>query len=136
VIATISAVTPVVAGARVGVIVASLILWHWTEKLLASRNPAADACEQPSISDGFHKLTAGINRRLLDHPRQANALLIASSGIQMSIPEPDVWQAQQVLAGHFAGYEISGKGIKQVLGVVNLSPGETRTIDVTVEPGK
>jgi hypothetical protein len=74
---------PAVAGTRFGVILASLFGWHWTQKLLARRNPTADAAVagQPGISDGIHRLTAGINRRLNENPKQANLLLILSSGV-------------------------------------------------------
>jgi hypothetical protein len=83
---------------RIVLIVISLGLWHWTQKLLARRNPKTEtappksteptepidfSAETPSasatITDGIHRFTAGLNQRLLDNPRLANALLIASS---------------------------------------------------------
>jgi hypothetical protein len=75
------AVAPMLAGARVLVIVISLVLWHFTQKLLAKRNPSADAptTSTPAISDGIHHLTRSLNQRLLDNPKKADRLLIASS---------------------------------------------------------
>jgi hypothetical protein len=68
---------PVLA-ARVLAIAGSLALWFWTQWLLARRPPAAGE-EAGVICDGIHRLTARINRRLLDNPLRANALLISSS---------------------------------------------------------
>jgi hypothetical protein len=75
------AIAKMVGALRVLAIVISLGVWHWTQKLLARRNPSADiAPDAPlTISDGIHRLTARVNQRLLDNPRRANALLIASS---------------------------------------------------------
>lgn len=67
-----------VPGIRVVVIIASLALWYWTQFLLSRRTPVAVTTET-SLSDGVHQLSSRINRRLLDNPRQADALLIASS---------------------------------------------------------
>ena len=65
--------------AHVLVIAASLGLWYWTQWLLAQRKPAAQGAEAQGIADGIHRMTASINRRLNNHPRDANALLISSS---------------------------------------------------------
>jgi hypothetical protein len=61
-------------GLRVGAIVAGLILWFLTQRLIGARS-LADAHHY----DHLHVLTAGWNRWLHDHPRAANAVLIASS---------------------------------------------------------
>jgi hypothetical protein len=81
--ADLLAITPMIIGARVLCIVISLILWHFTQRLLARRNPSESTATSPSpvISDGLHDLTRSINQRLLDHPRQADRLLIASSAV-------------------------------------------------------
>ncbi|MGD0390000.1 MAG: phosphatase PAP2-related protein [Tepidisphaeraceae bacterium] len=68
---------PVLA-ARVLAIAGSLALWFWTQWLLARRAPATGE-EAAVICDGIHRRTARINRRLLDNPHRANALLISSS---------------------------------------------------------
>lgn len=80
----ILAVAPMIAVARIVAIAISLGLWHLTQKLLARRNPAADATAATAaieISDGIHHITRRWNQRLLDHPKIANALLIASSAV-------------------------------------------------------
>jgi PAP2 superfamily len=71
---------PLIA-ARLSLIVIGLGLWYWTQWLLARRMPPAGEAGAGEIRDGIHRLTAGINRRLLDHPHRANVLLITSSGV-------------------------------------------------------
>jgi hypothetical protein len=75
------AVAPMIAVARLLIILASLAVWFWTQRLLARRNfsDVPDAMPSATITDGLHQLTARFNRRLLDNPRRADALLIASS---------------------------------------------------------
>ncbi len=69
-----------IALCRVVVIVISLALWFWTQKLLSRRNPtAADAPIAAALSDGMHRLTARHNERLRKNPWRARALLISSS---------------------------------------------------------
>jgi hypothetical protein len=74
----LAAIAATVAAARVIAIVVSLGLWFWTQWLLSRRKPSAEQ-DGGAICDGIHQLTAPINRRLLDHPREANTLLISSS---------------------------------------------------------
>ena len=53
----------------------ALAVWFWTQSLLGARHaPPA------GIGDGLHQLTAPLNVYFFEHPRAANALLIASSG--------------------------------------------------------
>jgi hypothetical protein len=74
------AVAPAIAVVRVLIIIVSLAVWFWTQRLLARRNPSADTpTPSATINDGLHQLTAMFNQRLLDNPRHADALLIASS---------------------------------------------------------
>lgn len=61
-------------GLRVGAIVAGLVLWFLTQRLIGART-LADVHHY----DHLHVLTAGWNRWLHDHPRAANAVLVASS---------------------------------------------------------
>jgi hypothetical protein len=76
------AVAPRLAAARVVIILIALGLWHWSQRLLACRNPPVD-CPTPTgsplICDGIHTLTAKLNRKLLDSPATATALLVSSS---------------------------------------------------------
>lgn len=76
----IVAVALPIALCRVVVIVISLALWFWTQRLIAKRAPAsADAPIAAALSDGMHRLTARHNERLRRNPWRAKALLIASS---------------------------------------------------------
>ncbi len=76
---SIATIAAPLAAVRVAVIAVSLGLWYWTQWLLARRQPATNGPDAGAIHDGIHQLTAPINRRLLDHPRRADALLISSS---------------------------------------------------------
>ncbi len=62
--------------ARVVLIGAGLAGWFWTQRRLAARPFPAGR-----IRDRVHEWTAGGNRRLREHPRAADRLLIASSAI-------------------------------------------------------
>jgi len=60
---------------RVVITALALTVWFWTQSLLGARHvPPA------GIGDGLHQLTAPLNVYFFEHPRAANALLIASSG--------------------------------------------------------
>jgi membrane-associated phospholipid phosphatase len=61
-------------GFRVGAILAGLALWFVTQRLIGAR-ALADAHHY----DHLHVLTGGWNRWLHDHPRAADAVLVASS---------------------------------------------------------
>ena len=60
---------------RLGLVAVSLVLWFWTQSLIAHRPAPA------KIGDGLHGLTASINSYLFSHPKAANGLLIGSSAI-------------------------------------------------------
>jgi hypothetical protein len=65
---------------RILAIVISLGVWFWTQAMLGRRKPAAGGeISAGVICDRIHMRTAGINKRLNDNPRHANALLISSS---------------------------------------------------------
>jgi PAP2 superfamily len=74
----LAVIAATIIAARIIAIAISLGLWFWTQWLLSRRKPSTDQ-EDGAICDGIHRLTAPINRRLLEHPRRANALLISSS---------------------------------------------------------
>lgn len=61
---------------RLGLVIAGLTGWFWTQRLIGQR-----AWPDASIGDGVHQLTAPLNRYLHDHPRAANALLVTTSAI-------------------------------------------------------
>ena len=58
-------------GLRAAIIVVGLVLWHWTQSLIARKAAAAGG-----IGDVIHDLTAGWHRYFATHDRAANAALI------------------------------------------------------------
>jgi hypothetical protein len=79
---------------RVAIVVSSLGLWFWTQALLSKRISAPSA--GGTIGDGIHRLTATLNRHLLEHPRHANALLISSS---LVIDAVGIWMLATSILG-------------------------------------
>ena len=61
---------------RLGLVVAGVAGWFWTQALIGQR-----AWPASSIGDGVHQLTAPLNRYLNEHPRAADIMLIATSAI-------------------------------------------------------
>ena len=61
-------------GLRAGVVVGALIIWFWTQSLIARKSAPKDG-----IGDIIHDLTAGWHRYFSTHDRAANAALITSS---------------------------------------------------------
>jgi hypothetical protein len=66
-----------VVGVRLALVVAGIVLWYWTQKLLGKRVPKV-AYEVP-LSDGIHVLTARLHKRYFTNERAGNRLLILSS---------------------------------------------------------
>ena len=62
-------------GTRVGIVAGALVLWFWTQSLIARK-----AAPKAGIGDAIHDLTAPWHAYLTTHPRAANVLLIVSSG--------------------------------------------------------
>lgn len=61
-------------GLRTGVVAGALVIWFWTQSLIARKTMPKDG-----IGDLIHDLTARWHRRLTEDARAANALLITSS---------------------------------------------------------
>ncbi len=61
---------------RVALVVLGLGGWFWTQALIAKR-----AFPEGRISDRIHDLTAPLNAYLRAHPRAADRLLVATSGL-------------------------------------------------------
>ena len=59
---------------RIAVIALALVVWFWTQKLIARNNS-----DEPGIGDWVHRLTAGWHRHFLTHDKAADRLLILSS---------------------------------------------------------
>jgi hypothetical protein len=63
-------------GVRLALVIAGLTGWFWTQRLIGQR-----AWPAGRIRDGIHQWTESLNRRLREHPRWANGLLIATSAV-------------------------------------------------------
>src|SRR5437762_2462304 len=61
-------------GLRSGVVAGALVLWFWTQSLIARK-----AAPKEGIGDVVHDLTARWHRHLSTHDRAANVTLITSS---------------------------------------------------------
>lgn len=66
-----------VVGVRVGLVVAGIAIWFWSQAILAKRVPKV-AVEVP-LTDGIHLLTARLHARYATNVAAGNRLLIASS---------------------------------------------------------
>lgn len=63
-----------VIGLRIGAVAGALVLWFWTQSLIARKS-----APKAGIGDVVHDLTAGWHHYLSANPRAANAALIISS---------------------------------------------------------
>jgi hypothetical protein len=61
-------------GIRAGVVAVALVLWFWTQSLIARKSTPKDG-----LGDMIHELTARWNHYFATHDRAANATLIISS---------------------------------------------------------
>jgi hypothetical protein len=61
-------------GIRAGVVAVALVLWFWTQSLIARKSTPKDG-----LGDVIHELTARWNHYFATHDRAANAALIISS---------------------------------------------------------
>ena len=61
-------------GLRAAVVAGALVIWFWTQSLIARKAAAKDG-----IGDVVHDLTARWHRHLSENPRAANTALIVSS---------------------------------------------------------
>ena len=59
---------------RVAIIAAALVVWFWTQKLIAGKSGG-----MRGIGDGFHRLTKKLHRYFHRTPKAANRALVASS---------------------------------------------------------
>jgi hypothetical protein len=95
-----------VIGVRIGLVIAGIILWYWTQALIGKRVPAV-AYEVP-LTDGIHVLTARIHRRYFTNVAAGNRLLIASSLVI------------DLLGAYLIGSAIFGGSIRPYLGLVMI----------------
>lgn len=73
-ISIVAAISWAGIGLRAGVVAGALVLWFWTQLLIARKSAPKDG-----IGDVIHDLTARWHHHLSTHPRSANAALITSS---------------------------------------------------------
>jgi PAP2 superfamily C-terminal len=59
---------------RLAVIAVALVIWFWTQKLIARKSD-----DSSQIGDGIHRLTAGWNHYFASNHRAANSALVISS---------------------------------------------------------
>jgi hypothetical protein len=95
-----------VIGVRIGLVIAGIILWYWTQALIGKRVPAV-AYEVP-LTDGMHVLTARIHKRYFTNFAAGNRLLIASSLVI------------DLLGAYLIGSAIFGASIRPYLGLVMI----------------
>jgi hypothetical protein len=95
-----------VIGVRIGLVIAGIILWYWTQALIGKRVPAV-AYEVP-LTDGMHVLTARIHKRYFTNFAAGNRLLIASSLVI------------DLLGAYLIGSAIFGGSIRPYLGLVMI----------------
>ena len=93
-----------VVGVRIGLVMAGIALWYWTQKLLGKRVPAV-AYEVP-LTDGIHVLTARIHRRYATNVAAGNRLLILSSLVI------------DLIGAYLIGCAIFGASVRPYLGLV------------------
>jgi hypothetical protein len=89
---------------RVGLVVAGIAAWYWTQALLAHRVPKV-AHEVP-LTDGIHVLTRRIHHRYATNYAAGNRLLIISSLVI------------DLLGAYLIGSAILGPSIRPYLGLV------------------
>jgi hypothetical protein len=95
-----------VVGVRVGLVVAGIVAWYWTQSIIGKRVPKV-AVEVP-LTDGIHVLTARIHNRYATNEAAGNRLLILSSLVI------------DVLGAYLLGSAIFGPSIRPYLGLVML----------------
>jgi hypothetical protein len=66
-----------VIGVRIGLVIAGIVVWYWTQAVLGKRAPKV-GYEVP-LTDGVHVLTARIHKRYFTNEAAGNRLLIISS---------------------------------------------------------
>jgi hypothetical protein len=59
---------------RLAVIAAALVIWFWTQKLIARK-----CCGMGGIGDGAHRFTAGLHRYFSENEKSADRALVVSS---------------------------------------------------------
>lgn len=93
-----------VIGVRVGLVVAGIAAWYWTQAVLGKRVPKV-AHEVP-LTDGVHVMTAPIHHRYFTNTAAGNRLLIASSLVI------------DLLGAYLIGSAVFGASIRPYLGLV------------------
>jgi hypothetical protein len=93
-----------VIGVRIGLVVAGIVAWFWTQAVLAKRVPKV-GYEVP-LTDGIHVLTARFHHRYATNVAAGNRLLIISSLVI------------DLLGAYLLGSAIFGVSVRPYLGLV------------------
>ena len=94
---------PVIA-VRLGLVVAGIVAWYWTQAVLGKRVPKVT--NEVPLTDGIHLLTARLHARYATNIAAGNRLLIASSLVI------------DLLGAYLLGSAIFGVSIRPYLGLV------------------
>lgn len=95
-----------VIGVRVVLVVAGILAWFWTQKLLARRVPKVG--HEVPLTDGVHLLTARLHARYATNTAAGNRLLIISSLVI------------DVLGAYLLCSAIFGESLRPFVGLVML----------------
>jgi len=93
-----------VIGVRFGLVIAGILAWYWSQRVLGKRVPKVD--HEVPLTDGIHLLTARIHRRYFTNFAAGNRLLIASSLVI------------DLLGAYLLSTAIFGASIRPYLGLV------------------
>ena len=93
-----------VVGVRVGFVAVCIVIWYWSQAVLAKRVPKV-AYEIP-LTDGIHVLTARFHKRYATNVRAGNRLLIISSLVI------------DILGAYLMATAIFGESFRPFLGLV------------------
>src|SRR4051812_13644851 len=62
---------------RLGLVIAGIVAWYWTQSVLGKRVPKVE--HEVPLTDGIHVLTRRFHQRYFTNTAAGNRLLIASS---------------------------------------------------------
>jgi hypothetical protein len=95
-----------IIGIRIGLVIAGIALWFWTQAVLGKRAPKV--AQEVPLADGMHELTRRIHQRYFTNTAAGNRLLISSSLVI------------DLLGVYLIGSAILGPSIRPYLGLVML----------------
>lgn len=93
-----------VIGVRVGLVIAGIAIWYWSQAILGKRVPKVT--NEVPLTDGIHLMSARIHRRYATNIAAGNRLLILSSLVI------------DLLGLYIIGSAVLGESIRPYLGLV------------------